>query len=159
MLRHALPSGNCLRNQIVGSTNRDTFVQAAHDTNPQIAARGIPRRRWTWLELESIDAVDIKPWAVEDRAERIATRPFVVRGDDLLILPWSADMALRVLYTYLGDGRLPWPTSMMDRSKTSGTKGISSALNDHRQSLNQELEQQCTQALEGTHVADSALQH
>ena len=133
--------------QIVGSTNRDTFVQAAHDTNPQIA-REEYQAALEWLELESIDAVDIKPWAIEDRAERIATRPFVVRGDDLLILPWSADMALRVLYTYLGDGRLPWPTSMMDRSNTSGTKGVSSALNDYRQSLNQELEQQCTQTLE-----------
>ena len=136
-----------LPNQIVGSTKRDSFVQAAHDTNPQIASEEY-QAALAWLELESIDADDIKPWAVEDRAERIATRPFIVRDDDLLILPWSADMALRVLYTYLGDGRLPWPTSIMGHSNTSGTNGVSSALNDYRQSLNQELEQQCAQALE-----------
>ena len=136
---------------IVGSTKRDTFLQAAHEKNPQIT-REEHQAALEWLELESIDADDIKPWAIEDRAERIATRPFVVRGDNLLILPWSADMALRTLGTYLGDGRLPWPTNTMDRNNTSGTNGISRALNDHRQSLNQELEQQCTQTLE-THTS------
>ena len=134
--------------RIVGSTDRASFVQAAVDANPQVASE----EYWAalkWLELESIEAADVEPWAVENRAERIATRPFVVRGDDLLILPWSAGMALRIVYSYLGDGRLPWPASMMDGSTASGTGRVVSALNDYRQSLNQELEKQCTQALEG----------
>ena len=134
--------------RLIGFADRASFVQAAADDNPQVpneeyqAALG-------WLELESIEAAGIEPWAVENRAERIATRPFIVRSDDLLILPWSAGMALRVVYSYLGDGRLPWPANMMDDSTASATGRVISALNDYRQSLNQELEKQCTQALEG----------
>ena len=134
--------------RIVGSTDRASFVQAAVNDNPQVPSEEY-RAALEWLKLESIEAAGIEPWAVEHRAERIATRPFVVRGDDLLILPWSAGMALRVVYSYLGDGRLPWPASMMDDSTASGTGRVSSALNDYRQSLNRRLEKQCTQALEG----------
>ena len=132
--------------QMVGSTDRASFVEAAVDTNPQVA-REEYRAALEWLKLESIEAADIEPWAVEHRAERIATRPFVVQGDDLLILPWSAGTALRIVYNYLSDGRLPWFAST-DSSTSSGTGQIVDALNNYRQSLNQKFEKQCTQALE-----------
>ena len=134
--------------RIVGSTDRASFVQAAVHANPQVASEQY-LAALEWLKLEDIDAAGIEPWAVEHRAERIATRPFVARGDDLLILPWSAGIALRIAYNYLGDGRLPWPASMVDDSTASGCGRVSSALNDYRQSLNSKLEKQCTQALEG----------
>ena len=134
--------------RIVGSTDRASFVQAAVDANPQVAS-GEYGAALEWLKLESIEAADIEPWAVEHRAERIATRPFVIRGDDLLILPWSAGAALRIVYNYLNDGRLPWFASTTDHGTASGTGRIVDALNDYRQSLNRKLEKQCTQALEG----------
>ena len=131
--------------RLVGCTDRASFVQAAVDANPQVASEEY-RAALEWLELESIEAAGIEPWAVENRAERIATRPFIVRGEDLLILPWSAGMALRVVSNYLGDGRLPW---FANDDTASGAGRVVSALNDYRQSLNEELEKQCTQALEG----------
>lgn len=141
-IRWEIPPG-----RIVGSTDRASFVQAAVDANPQVAS-GEYGAALEWLELESIEAAGIEPWVVENRAERIATRPFVVRDDDLLILPWSAGTALRIVYNYLSDGRLPWPASMTDHS-TAGTGRVVDALNDYRQSLNRRLEKQCAQALEG----------
>ena len=134
--------------RIVCSTDRASFVQAAVDANPQVAS-GEYGAALEWLKLEGIEAAGIEPWAVEHRAERIATRPFVARDDDLLILPWSAGTALRIVYNYLSDGRFPWPVSMTDHSTASGTGRIVDALNDYRQSLNRRLEKQCTQALEG----------
>ena len=132
----------------VGSTDRAYFVEAAVDANPQVASEEYSAVL-EWLELQGIEAAGIEPWAVEHRAERIATRPFVVRDDVLLILPWSAGTALRIVYNYLRDGRLPWPASMMDDSTASGAGRVANALNNYRQSLNKELEKQCTQALEG----------
>lgn len=89
------------------------------------------------------DRRDSEYWETERRDARVAVRPFVEQGDELLILPWTADMALRIYGNYLGDGRLPWPDDSIPNTVTE-------AMDRYRQDRNLHLERDCTAALQQT---------
>lgn len=101
-----------------------------------------------WLTLDSIDLHDIEPWELERRADRIATRPFVKHDDGIYVLPWTANAALKVLFNYLDDGRLPWPEEMLTGSDEQRPGEVVKTLNAYRQKRNLALEKEAVPELE-----------
>jgi len=95
-----------------------------------------------WLTLRGSDlAMDVIPhWEIERRAKRTATSPFIDTGDQIWVLPWSAESTLRIVANYLGDGRLPWPDTVLPQ-------GVRTALDQYRQGRNRSLEKDCVAAL------------
>lgn len=96
---------------------------------------------WLTLRGDDLAAETIPHWETERRAKRVATSPFIASADDLWILPWSAEHTLRILATYLGDGRLPWPAAHLPNSANQ-------ALARYRQQQNREAEKDCVAALQ-----------
>ena len=89
------------------------------------------------------DRRDSEHWETERRAARIAVRPFVEHGDELRVLPWTADTALTIYGNYLGDGRLPWPNESIPDT-------VLIAMERYRQDRNSQLERECAAALQQT---------
>ncbi len=96
-----------------------------------------------WLTLRRSDLVsDVIPhWEIERREARIVTRPLIESGDDIRILPWTADSTMRVFGNYLFDGRLPWPEKSLPQE-------VRKALNRYRQARNRQHEKDCVEALQ-----------
>lgn len=87
-----------------------------------------------WLTLRGTDlAADAREhWETERRAVRVTTRPLVNRADTYLVLPWTAEMTLKIVESYLSDGRLPWPAKSLPDE-------VNQALNRYRQRRNRQL--------------------
>ena len=100
------------------------------------------RQALEWLTLRGSDlrADPREYWESERRAVRIATRPFVECDAQVQLLPWSVELTLEILATYLGDGRLPWPGRILPHE-------VNQALNRYRQRRNRQLELDCVAAL------------
>lgn len=81
------------------------------------ATRGEYAAALDWLTLRGTDlAGDTIPhWETERRAKRTITSPFVAADDGVWVLPWTAESTLRIVASYLGDGRLPWPDTVLPR--------------------------------------------
>jgi hypothetical protein len=107
---------------------------------------------WASLTLDEVDAAldrlvltkadllsdGIRYWEVENRRIRIATRPLVQIGDDIVLIPWQIDATKRVYATYMQDGRLPWHASETpDRVRRE--------LNQYRTIQNRLLEKEAAQ--------------
>ena len=97
-----------------------------------------------WLTLRGTDlAADLIPhWEIERRAKRIATSPFVQTSHGVWVLPWTAESTLRIVANYLGDGRLPWPDTVLPQE-------VRTTLDQYRQGRNREVEKICVAALSG----------
>lgn len=91
-----------------------------------------------WLTLRATDLRDqtLEHWESERRPFRITTRPLVDNGGEIFVLPWSAEMSMRVLVNYLQDGRLPWPDRVLPDA-------VVKAVDKYRQGRNRELEREC----------------
>ena len=87
------------------------------------------------LQSEHLHAEDIPYWEIERRAYRLAVRPLIRIGDDLLVLPWLVAAAQEIYGAYLSDGRLPSPAADMP-------KALQTALNQFRQMGNRQLERE-----------------
>lgn len=105
---------------------------------------------WLTLRAENLPADYREHWETGRRSTRIETRPFVEHGYRLCILPWTAMVTRRILRNYLGDGRLPWPDISSAKSRAEHMhlgKGVKLALDRYRQTLNDQLEDDCHEAL------------
>jgi hypothetical protein len=125
----------------VGATTRSDFVEEATELAVGATADEY-EHALDWLTLRGTDlAADAREhWETERRAVRVTTRPFVECADSLYVLPWSAEMTLKIVANYLSDGRLPWPgRSLPDK--------VTQALNRYRQRRNRQLELDCVDAL------------
>ena len=96
-----------------------------------------------WLTLRGTDlAADTIPhWETERRAKRVTTSPFIAAPDGVWVLPWTAESTMRIVANYLGDGRLPWPDTVL-----SGP--VTQALVKYRQRQNRKVEKECVAALD-----------
>lgn len=125
----------------VGQTSSSAFVDSA--VNLAIGATANEYgRALDWLTLRGADlaADDREHWETERRAVRVTTRPFVELEGSLQVLPWSAEMTLKIVANYLSDGRLPWPASHLPEK-------VAQALNRYRQRRNRQLELDIVSAL------------
>lgn len=131
------------RDTPVTVTTPDLFVQQC-DNLAVGATTDEYRAALNWLTLRGTDlAADVIPhWEIERRAKRITTSPFVLTSDGFWVLPWTAESTLRILANYLGDGRLPWPDTVLP-------KEVRQALDQYRQGRNREVEKDCVAALSG----------
>ena len=72
-------------------------------------------------------------WELDRREHRLTVRPLVPRVDGrLLVLPWAAGGARRILIGSVMDGRLPWPETALPRPasgrrRTTGRIGTGSS--------------------------------
>jgi len=89
------------------------------------------------------DRRDSEHWETERRAARIAVRPFAEHGDELLVLPWTADAALSIYGNYLGDGRLPWPDEGIPDA-------VAGAMERYRWGRNRQFERECAAVVRQT---------
>lgn len=125
----------------VGVTTTSSFVQEVDEL-----AVGSTREEYgnalNWLTLRGADlaAGTREHWETERRAVRVTTRPFVECADAICVLPWSAEVTLRIFANYLSDGRLPWPGKSLPDE-------VNRALNRYRQGRNRQLELDCVTAL------------
>ncbi len=133
--------------EVFAVTATGKFAEAAEHLHGVVEAEEY-QRAVAWLALPmsdqmtaSEDSTPIRHWEIERRADRIDTRPFILLGTHLFVLPWTAANAWKIMWNYLSDGRLPWPEEMI------GAKA-SSALAAIRQERNRELEQKCVQAID-----------
>ena len=125
----------------VGTTTRSAFVDEVARLAVGASAEEY-EHALDWLTLRGSDlAADSREhWETERRAVRVTTRPFVEIADSLYVLPWSAEMTLKITANDLRDGRLPWPgKSLPDR--------VNRALSRYRQGRNRQLELDCVDAL------------
>jgi hypothetical protein len=125
------------------ATTRDAILQECVDlavgaTADEFAAA------LDWLTLCGADlAADVIPhWETERRAKRITTSPFVQTSDAIWVLPWTAESTLRIVANYLGDGRLPWPDTVLPQD-------VRTALDQYRQGRNRQVEKDCVATLAG----------
>jgi hypothetical protein len=95
---------------------------------------------WLTLRRSDLDVEAIPHWETERRAKRIATSPFVGVSNGLWVLPWTAEMALRIFLNYLSDGRLSRPNPSLPSQVTR-------ALDQYRQQRNREVEKSCVSVL------------
>ena len=116
---------------------------------------------WSSLPIDQIDAAlerltlsgealrreDFRYWELERRRVRLATRPLVQVGNDLILLPWLIRATQGVYLRYLLEGRLPWHS-------TDIPKTVREAFNDFRQVINRSLER-----LAGAAAENLALPH
>lgn len=63
------------------------------------------------LRHDDLVKYGIHYWEIENRRIRVATRPLLLVGDDVVLIPWLIDATKRVYMTYMTDGRLPWHES------------------------------------------------
>ena len=142
---------------LIAVTTLDDFTDAAAGEIPA-ATRKECRQAIEWLTLraENLRAEYREYWETGRRAARVETRPFVENGSRLCILPWTAKVTLRILRNYLGDGRLPWPDVSSAKEPSSEHmhlgKGVKLALDRYRQTLNDQLEDDCHEALADTEL-------
>ena len=138
-------------------TTLDDFADAAVGEIPA-ATREECRQAIEWLTLraENLQVEFREYWETGRRAARTETRPFVEYGSRLCVLPWTAMATLRILRNYVGDGRLPWPD--VSSAKEPGSehmylsKGVKLAADRYRQTLNEQLEDDCYEALADTEL-------
>lgn len=125
----------------LGATTRSDFVDEAAELAVGATADEY-EHALDWLTLRGTDlAADAREhWETERRAVRVTTRPFIECDDSLYVLPWSAEMTLKIVANYLSDGRLPWPGRTLPEKVTQ-------ALNRYRQRRNRQLELDCVDAL------------
>lgn len=95
---------------------------------------------WLTLSQSRLAPGPIRHWETERRANRIMNRPLVDFAGKIWLLPWTTEVALKVLANYLHDGRLPWPNTVLP-------KAVLGALGHYRQARNRELEVMCAKAL------------
>lgn len=90
------------------------------------------------LTLKGQDLADgpIHHWETERRTNRVTLKPFLEADDEIWLLPWTADLVMRVYSNYLGDGRLPWPPEGVPDI-------VEDAVNAYRQQRNRDLEKDC----------------
>ena len=103
-----------------------------------------------WLTLMSVNPQQLEPWEIEQRADRITSHPFLGHEEGIYILPWTAGAALKMVFNYLNDGRLPWPKEVLKRDGEEGLGEVVKALDTYRQSLNRNLENDAVHALEAS---------
>ena len=92
--------------------------------------------RWLSLTPEDLRAEPQEYWETERRAVRVDTRPFIIHGHMLYVLPCTSSVTVAMLSTYLEDGRLPWPHRVLP-------EGVKQALDKYRQKRNDQLEDDC----------------
>ena len=103
-----------------------------------------------WLTLTSVNPEQLEPWEIEQRADRITSHPFLRHEDGIYVLSWTAGAALKMVFNYLEDGRLPWPKEVLKREREEGFGQVVEALDTYRQSLNRRLEHDAVHALEAS---------
>ena len=136
-------------------TTLEDFAEVAVDRIPGATLEEC-RQAIEWLTLRAEDLrADIQEyWETERRVARVDTRPFVERDQSLYVLPWTSASALRVLLSYLEDGRLPWPRpASSGKAQAEGKylgKGVTRALDKYRQERNDQLEKDCFDVLSDT---------
>lgn len=135
-------------NSVHTSTTR-AFAQET-SANDARATTEEYERAVKWLTLTDVDPQQIEPWEVERRTDRIATHPFLSRGESACVLPWTAGASLKIVFNYLEDGRLPWPEETLKHTDEEGAGKVVMALRAYRKSLNRELENASVQALEAS---------
>ena len=136
-------------------TTLEDFADVAVDRIPGVTLEEC-RQAIEWLTLRAEDLrTDVQEyWETERRVARVDTRPFVERDQSLYILPWTSASALRVLLSYLEDGRLPWPRPPSSgKAQADGLflgKKTIQALDKYRQRKNDQLEKDGYELLSDT---------
>ena len=135
----------------------DDFTDAAVGEIPAATSEECRQAiEWLTLRAENLRAEYREYWETGSRAARVETRPFVEYGSRLCIMPWTAMTTLKILLNYLGDGRLPWPDKASAKEPGSEHmylgKGVTFALDRYRQTLNDQLEDDCHEVLAGTEL-------
>lgn len=127
-------------------TTPDLFVQECNNLAVGATAEEFAAALG-WLTLRRADlAAEVIPhWETERRAKRITTSPFVQTSDGIWVLPWTAESTLRIVHNYLGDGRLPWPDTVLP-------EGVRKRPDQYRQGRNREVEKDCVAALSGRNL-------
>ena len=125
------------------------FAKAAFATDARTTAAEY-ERAVEWLTLTSVNPHQLEPWEIERRADRITSHPFLSHGEGIYILPWTASAALKMVFNYFEDGRLPWPDEVLKREGEEGLGQVVEALDTYRQSLNRDLEHDAVHALEAS---------
>ena len=126
------------------NTTVEEFAVDAANQVPAITLEESKRAiEWLTLRADDLRAETPEYWETERRSARVDTRPFVEYGPDLYVLPWTAWVTLRIISTYLEDGRLPWPRRLLPT-------GVKKALADYRGNKNDQLESDSLDALAGT---------
>ena len=136
-------------------TTLEDFADVAVDRIPGATLEECRQAiEWLTLRAENLRADIQEYWETERRVARVDTRPFVKRDQSLYVLPWTSASTLRVLLSYLEDGRLPWPRpTSSGKAQAEGKylgKGVTRALDKYRQERNDQLEKDCFDLLSDT---------
>lgn len=131
--------------QCTALSTQEQITADAHSANLAIPLASYARA----LEFLSLGAEDfdsdeptIEHWEVESRAARIATRPFARDGSKIWVLPWTAEIALRIWVNNLSQHRLPIPNDELPES-------VVAALQRAQQVRQREFEDECASRLDG----------
>ena len=141
------------RNEVVTSTEVDTFIEAALEREPSIPEEEY-KSAVNWLTLRKTDILDesgrdgfIEHWEVERRGARVGTRLFIANPSGIFVLPWTAEATLQIFCNYIDDGRLPWPARVLKRTDENPPGKVVRALQEFRQKRNRLLESECISQL------------
>ena len=149
---HAARTWRLDEGKLVGTASAREIADQSYAMVP-----AIPRNEYEsavgWLSIEQGDFEDqsevIEHWEIETRSPRIATRPFIKQLAGIYVLPWSAEMTLRILGNYISDRRLPWPESTLPDD-------VSNSLDRAQQQRSRELEHECRSVLEDAEFVTAA---
>lgn len=130
-------------------TTTRAFADAAFVADPRTTTAEY-EKAVEWLTLARITPQQLEPWEIERRADRITSHPFLSHDEGIYVLSWSAGAALKMVFNYLEDGRLPWPDEVLKRGDEEGLGRVVDTLNTYRQSLNRDLEHAAVDALEAS---------
>lgn len=128
-------------NEPIAYTDMSTIVDRCATHLATEDQTGIePALAWLTISGAALSADVIPHWETERREKRLTTSPFVSMPDDLAVMPWAAETALRIFSAYIEDGRLPWSSSILPAE-------VIKALNKFRQVRNREVEKDCVQVI------------
>ena len=125
------------------------FADATFAADPRATAAEY-ERAVEWLTLASINPQQLEPWEIERRADRITSHPFLRHDEGIYILPWTAGAALKMVFNYFEDGRLPWPDEVLKHEGEEGLGKVVKTRDTYRQSLNRNLEHDAVHSLEAS---------
>ncbi len=123
----------------------ERIVTEAHAANPVISLNSYTKAAmWLSLGTEDFDPTGtaIEHWEVEQRSERIDTRPLARSEVEVWVLPWTAKVAKRIWGVYLSQYRMPTPDSELPPP-------VVRAFEDSRQKRQRSFEKECASRLDG----------